>query len=596
MPAIIRASRFTNRKNFPPIREPLAILSQRLSSEADMVRLARSPILISIFILIAAAAAGAQPQRENRPRTASISGRITAEGKPLSGVDVTIMRFSVNPEPKVLRDKTDAEGLFRIEGIPPGEIYLRPHAYAFVFAESERNIPNSKRFVLGPGESVDGITIELIRGAVVTGRVIDERGRPVVGAGVGLRIPGGESEKYSRYIDPSVPILGGGETDDRGVYRIFGAPAGRFIVAATLYTAEEDTAHYTVYYPNIADESKAAVIDLVAGVEKQGVDIQLIPPTKTFNASGRLIDAAKGRPIAGLYVDNRRLDNDYEKTLLEERSPEVRRTDEKGEFTIVGLQPGAHRLTISHEGAIEWYVEPVDFEIVSQDVGGIELKARRGASVSGVVVVEGANDPQILSRVRPTVGGMMIGDNMGEPGSSSGALAGPDGKFQFSGMRAGDFVLSAQIFPPNKRILVMERLEIDGQLVQGTVRLAEDQQLSGVRIVMTYGSGVVRGRVRFQNGETPKGACFEVYTSREQDQVQGFSVFPFRAQVSAGGQYSLEDLPPGDYELKLLAKPCGAEKLPEILPVKHRVRIGNGTEAIADFIVDLSAKKQEGKQ
>ncbi|HKC87255.1 MAG TPA: hypothetical protein VKG02_14825, partial [Blastocatellia bacterium] len=74
-----------------------------------------------------------------------------------------------------------------------------------------------------------------------------------------------------------------GETDDRDVYRIFGAPAGRFIVAATLWTApQEDTARYTVNYPNTADESKARVIELVAGAEKQGVDIQLTPKVKTY--------------------------------------------------------------------------------------------------------------------------------------------------------------------------------------------------------------------------------------------------------------------------------------------------------------------------
>jgi len=138
----------------------------------------------------------------------------------------------------------------------------------------------------------------------------------------------------------------------------------------------------------------------------------------------------------------------------------------------------------------------------------------------------------------------------------------------------------------------MQRLEIDGQPVRGPIRLEEDQQLSGVRIVMTYGSGVVRGQVKFQSGEPPKGFCFEVYTSREQDRFLGNTVFPYRTQVSAGGQYSLEELPPGDYELTLLAKPCGAEKFPEILPVKHRVRVGNGTETFADFVVDLSAKKQ----
>ncbi|MGH9769749.1 MAG: MSCRAMM family protein [Blastocatellia bacterium] len=569
-----------------------------------MVRLARSPILIPIVFLIAGAgAAKAQPRQrdgqisDKRPPTASISGRITAEGNPLSGVVVTIERFSGGQEPKLLRDKSDAEGRFRLEGIPPGECYLRPHAYAFVLAESERNIPNSKRLVLGPGESVDGITIELIRGCVVTGRVVDERGQPVVGARVGLRRPRGEGEQYPDYVNPSLQSSDFGRTDDRGVYRIFGMPAGSFVVAATLFTApQEDTAQYTVYYPNTTVESKARMIELIAGAEKQGVDIQLIPPVKTYKATGRLMDAASGKPIPGLYIECQRLDNDSEKTALEETSPEVRTTDENGEFIIVGLQPGAHRLTVGHHSPVEWYGEPVDFEIVTRDVGGIELRARRGASVSGVVIVEGAADRQILSRVRPTVQSMMIGENPDGPGSGSSALVGPDGKFQFSGMRAGEFVLSALVYPPNKRILVMSRVEIDGQPVRGPIRLEEDQQLSGVRIVMTYGSGVVRGQVKFRNGEAPKGFCFEVYTSREQDNVQGFTVFPYRAQVSAGGQYSLEDLPPGDYELMLLAKPCGAEKFPEILPVKHKVRIVNGTESNADFIVDLGGKKQEENQ
>ena len=124
-------------------------------------------------------------------------------------------------------------------------------------------------------------------------------------------------------------------------------------------------------------------------------------------------------------------------------------TNKYGEFTIVGLQPGAHRLTIGSvtigrdELPVEWYEEPVDFEIVNRDVGGIELKARRGASVSGVIVVEGPADPQILSRVRPYVQGVMVKEHSDVPGSRRSATAGPDGRFRLSGMRAGEFVLSA---------------------------------------------------------------------------------------------------------------------------------------------------------
>src|SRR5262245_49227163 len=130
-----------------------------------MIRFARFLIFVlTIFPVVFAT--GAQTPQGASQRAASISGRITADGKPLSGVDVIIERFSGTQ--KLLRDKTDAEGMFHIENIPPGEWYLRPHAYVYTLAESERNIPNSRRLVLGPGESVDGIVLELIRGAVIT--------------------------------------------------------------------------------------------------------------------------------------------------------------------------------------------------------------------------------------------------------------------------------------------------------------------------------------------------------------------------------------------------------------------------------------------
>jgi len=558
-----------------------------------MIRIARS-LIFALTIFLVGFDASAQTQSASQ-RSGSISGRITAEGKPLSGVVVTIERFSGTQE--LLQGKTDTEGLFRIEGIPPGGWYLRPHAYLYTLAESERNIPNSRRLVLGPGESVDGIAIELIRGAVITGRVTDERGRPVVDAHVGLRRPQGEG---SEYVSPSLSPSDVGATDDRGVYRIFGVPAGRFLVAATMSTApQEDTAHYTVYYPNTADESKAKLVELVSGEEIEGVDIQLVPPVKTYKASGRLIDVVSGNPIPGLYIGCQRLDNDRQKAMLEETSPDVRMTDKYGEFTIAGLQPGTHRLTIGtltigrDQLVVEWYEEPVDVEIVNQDVGGIELKARRGASVSGVIVVEGPADPQILSLVRPYVQSVMVGEKTVVPGSRSSATAGTDGRFKLSGMRAGEFILSALILPPNMRKLVMHRVEIGGKTLRGPISLEEAQQLSGVRIIMTYGSGVVSGQVRFQNGEPPKGICLEVQITREQETGQDFAVFPYRAQVSAGGQYSLEVLQPGDYELTLLARPCTAEKVPEILPVKQRVRMANGVVIRADFVVDLSAKKQE---
>jgi hypothetical protein len=44
----------------------------------------------------------------------------------------------------------------------------------------------------------------------------------------------------------------------------------------------------------------------------------------------------------------------------------------------------------------EYYSDEVVFDVTDQDVSGLEIRARRGASLSGVVVIEGARDPSVL--------------------------------------------------------------------------------------------------------------------------------------------------------------------------------------------------------
>jgi len=133
-------------------------------------------------------------------------------------------------------------------------------------------------------------------------------------------------------------------------------------------------------------------------------------------------------------------------------------------------------------------------------------------------------------------------------------------------------------------------VEVAGQPVSDTIDLKEGQSIPDARIVMVYGDGVVRGQVKFQNGGPPENACFFVHTSRRGACLNCFR--DFQARVSAGGQYTLEGLPPGDYELTLSAYSCGAGGHPLIAPVKQAIRVANGVEARADFVVDLNKKDQ----
>jgi hypothetical protein len=551
-----------------------------------------SSIILLLLLSVAGFHAPARAQsRDNDSGAASISGRVTIEGKPAPGVAVTVTRTEGAADARKFSDTTDAEGRFNIVGVTPGAYAITPQAYAFVLSNSDSNMRNSKRVIVGAGETVDGLSLDLARGCVVTGRVIDEGGLPVVGGYARLVKPPRDGATYIEDVDPS--LHGVGETDDRGVYRIFGVPAGRYLVRVGAFAGSgRDGLNYSVFYPNTRDVSKAEVIELSAGAEKTDINITIVPPEKTYSVSGRLIDAHSGRPVPYVYIGHQPLDSNVSTNIFPNYS-DNRITDEEGGFSVAGLLPGRYRLhtsTISDRDT-EWYSDDLIVEVAGADLSGIELKANSGASISGVIVIEGAND----RRITATAAGLMVitsSSHISEDvsGKSISCRVGANGKFRLPGLRAGAFRLSVLPSWNPERPLSMERVEVGGQLVSGAIELSERQSISDARIVMVYGDGVVRGQLKFINGEPPENACFLVSTRRKGACLDCYR--DFQARVSVGGQYMLKGLPPGDYELTLYAYFCGAGGHPRIAPMKQAIQVAGRIEARADFVVDLTKKDQ----
>jgi len=567
---------------------------RKMKTREMWLNLFTTPIIPLLLLFVAGFHASAlAQQRNNDPSLASVSGRVTIEGKPASGVVVVLSGNQDGREQRRFAVTTDAEGRFQFAGVQPGGYSITPHAYVFVLGNQSVNMRNRGGIVVGEGDTIDDVSIELLRGGVVTGRVIDEDGRPVVGSYVSLRTPPGD--RATTYIPPyaSQSLPGIGETDDRGVYRLFGVPPGRYLAQINLPTVSNGTrGYYLVFYPNTLDESKAKVIELAAGEEKTDINIATVQPEKTYTASGRLTDAGSGKPVSDVYIECQPTDDNFGKMSMVQNSVEFRSTGSDGRFRIVGLSPGQYRLSIRpvSEQGIEWYCDDLTIDVADEDVGGIELRAHRGASISGVVTVEGMNDPQLLR----SLASVYARSDSQIPDRLSGAAASSNidqnGGFRLSGLRPGEFQLGVSVNGNSKKGLSMQRLEVAGQSVRGDIELKEGQIISDARIVMVYGDGVVRGQLKFQNGEAPKNVCFIVVTGRKGECSSCED--GFFARVTAGGQYTLEGLPPGEYELTLYANACGAGEESRIPPAKQTIRVSNGVEARADFVVDLNKKDQ----
>ena len=159
--------------------------------------------------------------------TAVLKGRIVdaISGKPLGGAAI---RASYEPRPPATYDmrppdrtaRTDRNGAFEMTGLTAGDYsvsgsVLTPgNSYLEIAYGIRRPGGQSSHLTVAEGERLD-ITMRAWPVASLTGHVIDERGRPVVG--VQVRLLSKDNEKY-----------GNATTDDLGAYRITGLPPGRY--------------------------------------------------------------------------------------------------------------------------------------------------------------------------------------------------------------------------------------------------------------------------------------------------------------------------------------------------------------------------------
>jgi len=232
---------------------------------------------IILLILLSLASARAQ-QRDSNSSAATVGGRVTIGGKPAARVVVILYGYGGSTVSGPFSVETDAKGRFKITGLAPGAYEIRPHAYVFVLPNQSPYAGANRRIVVRAGETIDDISIELVRGAVVTGRVVDKDGRPVVGDHVRLLLLRGDNPPPGSGSPPGV-----GETDDRGVYRLFGVPPGRYLVAVNHRSDGDNSGNgggwgSTIFYPNTTDPDKAKVIEVSAGEEKTEINITVVLP------------------------------------------------------------------------------------------------------------------------------------------------------------------------------------------------------------------------------------------------------------------------------------------------------------------------------
>lgn len=529
----------------------------------------------------------ASPSVYARQEGGVVSGRVTLDGKTAAGVEVVLLTDGNARRLEVTKALTDAEGHFRLSVEHAGRYRVMPFAPAYVSS----NMQNVTRVVtVAPGDEIADTDFALVTGGVITGQITAPDGRPAIAERITLT-PVVEAGREQPTLNLPPAIF---ETDDRGVYRIFGLPPGRYLVSAG--TAGESVAaglrgrrlSYTrTFHPNVTEESKATAVDVASGREASNIDIALSRRAENFTASGRIVDA-RGQPLTGASFGYAAMRADGRMAGAPVRDL---RADAKGEFLIEHLTPGRYVAFVVANKESTLYSETLPFEVTSADVSGLELKAEQGSSVSGVVVVEGARDAGITRRLA----GVPLGNFLYQTEmlwmAQEPPVVNPDGSFLLNGLRPGKLrvAASARRLPPGFSILRVER---DGVALRDAIDIPQEAtHIAGVRVVLAYGTGSVRGSAKVNGGALPPGTRLFVLARRTGTDSAAVTA---SAEVDPRGSFVLEGLAAGEYELVLGAgRPGAAGGAMRFSAARQTVRVADDSASEVTLVFEPGAKDEQ---
>jgi protocatechuate 3,4-dioxygenase beta subunit len=555
-------------------------------------KLSLSLLSLATFVsLLIPVTLAAQTTDSRTKPTGSISGRVSINGKPATDVVVVAQFQDRAPlQQPPARAKTDSNGHYRISGLSAGQyqISVVAPALANVDASSPSFYGSSKPVVLSSAEEVEDIDIKLVKGGVITGRVTDADDKPVVEQRVNLQIVD-HSGNIVRPVDSLVSYQMS-NTDDRGIYRIFGLSPGRYRVSvgATengISTTNSHAVYPLTYYGATNDPNRATIVDLQEGSEATNIDIRLGRAGNSFVATGRVIDTDSGQPIPGvrvIYGPARQGEQFYGGFVGLPTGP-------RGEFRVEGLEPGKYGLTLAavFVDSGSFYSEPIFFNVTDGDVTNLELKATRGLTLSGVVVFEGSRAKELQSQISAfrMIASVTSTATPRSNQSSSGQVA-PDGAFQVSGIRPGrvNLFLGAFTGTPLRGATIV-RVERGGVDVTKGFEMQPGESISDLRVTAALGAGTIRGTVRIVGGELPTNARLFVSVRREGGTPAGNGV------VDARGRFVLSNLTAGVYEVTLMLSLNQPGPRPPMQPQKQTVNVSEEGETPVDFIVDLTPKE-----
>ena len=483
------------------------------------------------------------------PITGTIKGRLTSsDGQPLMNANVMVQSLTGTPAAKPTRP--DVEGRFVFENLTPGAYIVMATAPGYI--DQSMSVANPlqwPRYLIG-----SDVSISMIKGGVITGLVTNPKGEPIVGVPVHATLASAGAGSMLGVVSGS----GTSETDDRGVYRIYGLLPGQYVVNAGgkgafgQFSASGFDMDVPTYYPS-SNRDTTVPVSVRSGDEATGIDIKY-KGVEGHSISGVVLGNIEASAASGAITIM--LAHATTASILAIEIAGA--ADPRRAFSFNGVADGEYDLFASY------LRNPNDNALIGTkrvtvrggDLTGIELRLAPLGSMAGTITLDPIKPEDKCdkrgSQVIETILKLPLDDpkkagnqTLTSMFSGLGQLN-DKGEFTLRNLEAAKYRFDIKL--PSEswyiRAINLPAAAAPGGW-QGTVAIKSGDSLSGVSIMVGQDAAILRGRVGPEASVVREGTHVHLIPveTKEANNVLRYS----ETFVERDGSFAFTNLAPGRY-------------------------------------------------